>query len=109
MPWYSGDRGLAGLASVVGGIVEDVSRVRRDFHWNTPRPHSWPERGAVVPTPASDLGWARQEPVRTIRYLIQHGLLLPFTEAMSHPKVVFRELARAPERPVISAANPSSL
>src|SRR4029077_12946431 len=108
MPWYSGDRGLVGLAGVVGGIVEDVSRVRREFHWNTPRPHTWPERHAVVPAPASDLGWARQEPVRTIRYLIQHGLLLPFTEAMSHPKVEGREWVRDLERPVIFAANHSS-
>jgi 1-acyl-sn-glycerol-3-phosphate acyltransferase len=62
----------------------------------------------VVPTPASDLGWARQEPVRTIRYLIQHGLLLPFTEVMAHPKVEGREWVRELERPVIFAANHSS-
>jgi 1-acyl-sn-glycerol-3-phosphate acyltransferase len=108
MTWYSGERGLVGLAGTIGGIVDDVSRVRRGWHWSGPRPHSWPERGAVVPTPASDLGWARQEPVRTIRYLIQHGLLLPFTEVMSHPKVEGRELVRELERPVIFAANHSS-
>jgi 1-acyl-sn-glycerol-3-phosphate acyltransferase len=62
----------------------------------------------VVPAPASDLGWARQEPVRTIRFLIQRGLLLPFTEAMAHPKVEGREWVRDLERPVIFAANHSS-
>jgi 1-acyl-sn-glycerol-3-phosphate acyltransferase len=62
----------------------------------------------VVPERASDLGWARQEPVRTIRFLIQHGLLLPFTEVMSHPKVEGREWVRDLERPVIFAANHSS-
>jgi 1-acyl-sn-glycerol-3-phosphate acyltransferase len=62
----------------------------------------------VVPAPASDLGWARQEPVRSIRYLIQRGLLLPFTEAMAHPKVEGREWVRELERPVIFAANHSS-
>jgi 1-acyl-sn-glycerol-3-phosphate acyltransferase len=108
MTWYSGEGGLNQLASMVGDAVGDVTRVRRGWHWNTPRPHTWPERGAVVPAPASDLGWARQEPVRTIRYLIQHGLLLPFTEVMSHPKVEGRELVRELERPVIFAANHSS-
>jgi 1-acyl-sn-glycerol-3-phosphate acyltransferase len=108
MPWYSGERGLNQLAGTVGGIVNDVERVRRGWHWETPRPQSWPERGAVVPTPASDLSWARQEPVRTVRYLIQHGLLLPFTRAMSHPKVEGREWVRELERPVIFAANHSS-
>ena len=61
-----------------------------------------------MPPPASDLGWARQEPVRTIRFLIQRGLLLPFTEAMAHPKVEGREWVRDLERPVIFAANHSS-
>jgi 1-acyl-sn-glycerol-3-phosphate acyltransferase len=108
MPWYSGDRGLVRFTGMIGGVVDDVQRVRRAWHWDSPRPHTWPERGAVVPTPASDLGWARQEPVRTIRYLIQHGLLLPFTEVMAHPKVEGREWVRELERPVIFAANHSS-
>jgi 1-acyl-sn-glycerol-3-phosphate acyltransferase len=107
-PWYSGERGVSRLAGAVGGLVEDIRGVRRAWHWGTPRPHTWPERGTVVPAPASDLGWARQEPVRTIRYLIQHGLLLPFTEVMSHPKVEGREWVNELDRPVIFAANHSS-
>src|SRR5579859_4498420 len=108
MPWYDGERGLAALGGAIGGVVDDVQRVRKAWHWDSPRPHTWPERGAVVPAPASDLGWARQEPVRTLRYLIQHGLLLPFTEVMAHPKVEGREWVRELERPVIFAANHSS-
>src|SRR3979490_1699290 len=100
MPWYSG-AGVTRVADAVGDAVRDVRRVRRGWDWGTPRPRSGPERGAVVPTPASDLGWARQEPVRTIRFLIQRGLLLPFTEAMSHPKVEGREWVPALARPVI--------
>jgi 1-acyl-sn-glycerol-3-phosphate acyltransferase len=46
--------------------------------------------------------------VRSIRYLIQRGLLLPFTEVMAHPKVEGREWVRELERPVIFAANHSS-
>jgi 1-acyl-sn-glycerol-3-phosphate acyltransferase len=106
--WYSGEGGLNRLAGVVASATTDIRRVRRAWHWDTPRPHTWPERGAVVPAPASDLGWARQEPVRSIRYLIQHGLLLPFTEVMAHPKVEGREWVRELDRPVIFAANHSS-
>lgn len=108
MTWYSGEGGVVRLAGTVRGAFDDVSRVRRAWHWDTPRPHTWPERGAVVPAPAHDLGWARQEPVRTLRYLIQHALLLPFTEVMAHPKVEGREWVRELERPVIFAANHSS-
>jgi 1-acyl-sn-glycerol-3-phosphate acyltransferase len=108
MPWYDGRRGLTQLTGAIGDAVNDVQRVRRAWHWDSPRPHTWPERGAVVPTPASDLGWARQEPVRTLRYVIQHGLLLPFTRVMSHPKVEGREWVNDLERPVIFAANHSS-
>ena len=38
----------------------------------------------------------------------QRGLLIPFTEVMSHPKVEGREWVRDLERPVIFAANHSS-
>jgi 1-acyl-sn-glycerol-3-phosphate acyltransferase len=105
--WYS-EPPLTRLARTAGAALSDVMRVRRAWHWNTPRPHSWPEQGAVVPAPPSDLGWARVEPVRSIRYLIQRALLLPFTEAMVHPKVEGREWVRELERPVIFAANHSS-
>ena len=107
MPWYS-EAPLTRLAGTAGGLARDVRRLRRAWHWDTPRPHTWPEQGAVVPTPASDLGWARAEPVRSIRWLIQRALLLPFTEAMVHPKVEGREFVRELDRPVIFAANHSS-
>jgi len=105
--WYS-EGPLSRLAGVAGSAIDDVAGLRRGWHWNGPRPRSWPERGAVVPPPATDLGWARVEPVRTIRYLIQRGLLLPFTEVMAHPKVEGREWVRELKRPVIFAANHSS-
>ncbi len=107
MPWYDAEP-LTRVVGVAANAARDVRRVRRAWHWDAPRPRTWPERGAVVPAPPSDLGWARQEPVRTIRYLIQRGLLLPFTEAMAHPKVEGREWVRELERPVIFAANHSS-
>jgi len=107
MPWYS-EAPLTRLGRVVADAANDVSRVRKAWHWDTPRPHTWPERGAVVPAPPSDLGWARVEPVRSMRWLIQRALLLPFTEAMVHPQVEGREFVRELERPVIFAPNHSS-
>ena len=107
MAWYS-ESPLTRVAEIAGGAINDVMRVRRSWHWDTPRPHTWPEQGAAVPAPPSDLGWARVEPVRSIRYLIQRALLLPFTEAMVHPKVEGREWVRELKRPVIFAANHSS-
>ncbi|HEX9363829.1 MAG TPA: lysophospholipid acyltransferase family protein [Candidatus Dormibacteraeota bacterium] len=107
MAWYS-EAPLTRLASIAGSAAGDVLRVRRAWHWDTPRPHTWPDQGAVVPPPPGDLGWARVEPVRSIRWLIQRALLLPFTEAMVHPKVEGREWVRELERPVIFAANHSS-
>src|SRR5256885_9473546 len=83
-------------------------KVRKAWHWDTPRPRTWPEQAAVVPSPATDLGWARVEPARSIRYLIQRVLLIPFTEAMTHPRVEGREWVPELERPVIFAANHSS-
>src|SRR6266704_2481563 len=102
MPWYSGDRGIVQMAGAVRDMARDVKRVRRGWHWDTPRPRTWPEQGAVVPASASDLGWARQEPVRSLRWLIQRGLLLPFTEVMAHPKVEGREWVR--DHTVVAAA-----
>lgn len=107
MAWYS-DPPLTRLATTFGGAIDDVNRLRRSWHWDGPRPHSWPERGAVVPAPPTDLGWTRVEPVRSLRYFIQRALLLPFTEAMVHPKVEGREWVRELKRPVIFAANHSS-
>src|SRR5256712_4563149 len=108
MPWYSGDRGPVQLMRAICGLPHDLRRRRRGWHWDPPPPRTWPEQGAVVPAPASDLGWARQEPVRTFRWLIRRGLLLPFTEVMAHPKVEGREWVTELERPVIFAANHSS-
>ncbi|GAC1642988.1 MAG: hypothetical protein NVS9B11_12010 [Candidatus Dormibacteraceae bacterium] len=94
MPWYSGEGGVSGLVGAVRRVADDVKRVRRGWHWDTPRPHTWPQQGAVVPPPARDVGWARQAPVRSIRYLVRRGVLVP--------------LAAELDRPVIFAANHSS-
>jgi len=105
--WYS-QPPLTRIAGLADRALDDVTRVRRGWRWNSPRPHTWPEQGAVVPPPPSDLGWARVEPVRSVRWLIQRLLLMPFTEAMVHPQVEGREWVRELKRPAIFAANHSS-
>jgi len=89
-------------------LLSDIDTVRRGWPWGRVRPASWPEPAPGVSDRPSNLGWARAEPVRSLRWLIQRGLLLPFTEVMAHPTVEGREWVTDLERPVIFAANHSS-
>jgi 1-acyl-sn-glycerol-3-phosphate acyltransferase len=102
--WYSGSA-LTNLMRSAGNALDDVRRLRRGWHWRGPRPASWPEPESAVPDRASNLSWARQEPVRSIRFLIQRGLMMPFTEAMTHPRVHDSEWVEDLERPAILASN----
>jgi len=86
-------------------LLRDLRLIRQGFHWEGPRPAGWPERSAAVPVRASHIGWARAEPVRSLRWLVQNGLSLPFTRAMADPHVVGEEWVRELERPAILAAN----
>ena len=106
--WFSGRVGLSAVVAGVGGIVADYRKLRRGFHWDTPRPASWPEAANAVPDRPSDLGWARTEPFRSIRYALQKGMLIPFTEAMAHPTVEGEEWVQELDRPVILASNHTS-
>jgi 1-acyl-sn-glycerol-3-phosphate acyltransferase len=48
------------------------------------------------------------EPVRSLRYVLQKGMLMPFTEAMASPKVEGEEWVQELDRPVILASNHTS-
>jgi len=48
LTWYSETGPLTRLAGKVTGIADDVTRVRRAWHWDGPRPHTWPERGEAA-------------------------------------------------------------
>jgi 1-acyl-sn-glycerol-3-phosphate acyltransferase len=85
--------------------LADLDLVRRGWRWGSPRPGSWPERASGVPDRPSNLGWARTEPVKGLRWAIQRGLSLPFTRAMANPEVWGREWLTDLERPVILASN----
>lgn len=106
--WYSGEIGLTGLARVAGRMYGDYVRIRTGFRWDTPRPGSWPAPGAGVPARDQGLGWARSEPARSARYLLQKGLLNPFSEVMAHPEVEGSEWVQDLDRPVILASNHTS-
>jgi 1-acyl-sn-glycerol-3-phosphate acyltransferase len=106
--WFSGKVGVSSLVAGIGGMVADYRKLRRGFHWDTPRPASWPEASDAVPDRPTDLGWARTEPFRSIRYGLQKGMLIPFTEAMAHPTVEGEEWVQDLDRPVILASNHTS-
>jgi 1-acyl-sn-glycerol-3-phosphate acyltransferase len=106
--WYSGKVGLSAVMAGMGGMVADYRKIRRGFHRDTPRPASWPEASDAVPDRPSDLGWARMEPIRSIRYALQKGMLIPFTEVMAHPKIEGEEWVQELDRPVILASNHTS-
>ena len=106
--WYSGRVGLSALASSLGRVVRDYRTLRRGFRAGLPRPASWPPAMEAIPDRPSDLGWARTEPVRSIRWALQKGMLNPFTELMAHPEVEGEEWVRELDRPVILASNHTS-
>ncbi len=86
-------------------LLDDLATMRRGWHWQGPRPRSWPEMAEAVPDRASNLGWARAEPIRSLRWFVQHGLALPFTRLMANPRVEGEEWVRDLERPALLASN----
>lgn len=90
---------------VGSSLMRDLEQVGKGWRWGGPRPRDWPPAAPGVPVRASHIGWARAEPVRSLRWLLQHGLSMPFTEVMAHPVIEGREWAENLERPVILASN----
>jgi 1-acyl-sn-glycerol-3-phosphate acyltransferase len=86
-------------------LLSDVRTLRRGWPWGGVRPASWPEAAPGVSDRPSNLGWARAEPVRSLRWLIQRGVSLPFTKLMTDPQVEGREWLRQLDRPAILASN----
>lgn len=86
-------------------LITDLRTVRSGWRWGGVRPASWPEAAPGVPARASNLDWARQEPVRSLRWLIQRGLSAPFARAVTGLRVEGAEWLREQKRPAILAAN----
>ena len=87
------------------GLLADLAAVRRGWHWGGVRPASWPQPVPGVPEPASNLDWARHEPVRSLRWLLQRGLSVPFTRAVTSLHVEGREWLEDQERPALLISN----
>ena len=108
LPWYAGERGLLGLVGRADSFRSDLRAMRRGFRWNQPRPRSWAEAAEPVPDRPSNLEWARREPIRTLRLLLQRGFMMPLNEVMTHPRIEGGEWADRLDQPVIFAANHTS-
>ena len=92
----------------MSSLWRDLDQLRQGWRWNDPRPRTWAPRAPGVPDRPSNIGWARAEPVRSLRWLIQRGLSMPFTRAMADPVIEGREWVEDLDRPVILAANHTS-
>lgn len=88
--------------------VDDLRQLRRGFRWRQVRPASWAEAARVIPEAPENLDWARREPVRSLRYLLQRGLMFPLNDLMTQPRVEGGEWLEALDRPVIFAPNHTS-
>jgi 1-acyl-sn-glycerol-3-phosphate acyltransferase len=86
-------------------LLSDLRAVRAGWRWGGPRPASWPKASPAIPEPASNLDWARQEPVRSLRWLIQRGLSVPFTRAMTGLHVEGGSWLQDQDRPALLVSN----
>ncbi|HEY4026222.1 MAG TPA: lysophospholipid acyltransferase family protein [Candidatus Dormibacteraeota bacterium] len=83
----------------------DIRAVRGGWRWGGVRPASWPPATLGIPEPASNLDWARNEPVRGLRWLIQRGLSVPVTRAVTGLKVEGERWLDHQDRPVLLVSN----
>jgi 1-acyl-sn-glycerol-3-phosphate acyltransferase len=88
--------------------LDDLRLLRTGFRWGQARPRSWAEPQALEAAGPENLDWARREPVRSIRYLLQRGLMFPLNELMTHPRIEGAEWLEKLDRPVIFAPNHTS-
>jgi 1-acyl-sn-glycerol-3-phosphate acyltransferase len=87
-------------------LLSDLRAVRRGWRWGGVRPASWPAVSPGVPEPASNLDWARMEPVRSLRWALQRGVAVPFTRAMTGGLTVEGEhWLRDQDRPALLVSN----
>ena len=86
-------------------LPRDIRTVRAGWRWGGVRPASWPDPVPGIPEPASNLDWARQEPIRGLRWLVQRGLSIPFTQAMTGLLVDGEGWLREQDRPALLVSN----
>jgi 1-acyl-sn-glycerol-3-phosphate acyltransferase len=86
-------------------LLRDLRAVRSGWRWGGIRPASWPPAAPGVPEPASNLDWARTEPVRSLRWLLQRGLAVPFARAMTGLSVEGAGWLQDQDRPALLVSN----
>jgi 1-acyl-sn-glycerol-3-phosphate acyltransferase len=86
-------------------LLRDLRTVRTGWRWGGVRPASWPEAVPGIPEPASNLDWARQEPIRSLRWLLQRGLSVPATRAITGLRVEGAGWLRDRDRPALLVSN----
>jgi 1-acyl-sn-glycerol-3-phosphate acyltransferase len=86
-------------------VLRDLRAVRAGWRWGGVRPASWPPASPAVPVPASNLDWARVEPVRSIRWALQRGLVVPFARAMTGLTVDGSGWLQDQDRPALLVSN----
>lgn len=103
--WYSGEVGPSQWLNQLREVAGDVRRIRRGWRAGQPRPAGWPPPGEPLERPASDLSWARSEPVRAARLALQQLVMLPVNNLIASPSVEGRDWVRTVDGSVIFASN----
>lgn len=85
--------------------IRDVRMVRSGWRWGGVRPASWPPVTPGLPDPSTNLDWARQEPIRSLRWLLQRGLSVPFTRAVTGLHVEGEGWLKDQDRPALLVSN----
>jgi len=86
-------------------LLDDVRAVRGGWRWGGVRPAGWPEAVPGIPEPASNLDWARQEPIRSLRWLIQRGLSVPAAHLLTGLRVEGGQWLEDQDRPALLVSN----
>jgi 1-acyl-sn-glycerol-3-phosphate acyltransferase len=86
-------------------LLRDVRAVRAGWRWGGVRPASWPAATPGLPDPSTNLDWARQEPIRSLRWLLQRGLSVPFTRTVTSLHVEGEGWLKDQDRPALLVSN----
>jgi 1-acyl-sn-glycerol-3-phosphate acyltransferase len=86
-------------------LLRDLRTVRSGWRWGGVRPVSWPAAAPGLPDPATNLDWARSEPIRSLRWVIQRGLSVPVARAVTGLRVEGDGWLRDQDRPALLVSN----
>jgi len=85
--------------------LRDLRMVRSGWRWGGVRPASWAPVAPAAREPASNLDWARVEPVRSLRWVLQRGVAVPFARSMTGLTVEGSGWLQDQDRPALLVSN----